>query len=105
MEKLIVPSQDYVRFIDKGEIVLCKSDSCYTWIHLVDGEELVICKSLTKLSLELHSTHFIRVNQSFLVNKGFIKLIDKKKKHIKLINNTQVPFTITLKELLRLLCQ
>lgn len=103
MEKLIIPSQDYLRFVGQNEIILCKSDNCYTSVYLISGEELVICKSLTKLSLQLHPTIFIRINQSYLVNREFIKLINKKKKHIELTNDKQIPFTITIKELLYLI--
>jgi len=61
-------------------------------------------KSLAKVTREdLNSTDFIRVNQSFLVNKNFIKFIDKKNKLLELKNEYRVPFTTSLKDLLELI--
>jgi DNA-binding LytR/AlgR family response regulator len=102
-KKLIVHSQNHLRFIAHDDIIVCKSDNSYTSIYLTNGEELVMCKSLTQLLKELDPLYFIRVSQSYLININFIKAIDKKKKQIELINNQHIPFTTTLKRLLRLL--
>ncbi|WP_207535314.1 LytR/AlgR family response regulator transcription factor [Desertivirga arenae] len=100
MKKLIIHSQDELRFVAHSEIVYCKSDNCYTSIHLLSGQEEVICKSLKKVSEQLAGETFIRVNQSYLVNKGFIKSVDKKRKLIGLEGDIKIPFTITINQLL-----
>ena len=101
--KLVIHSQDYLRLINPDNITYCKSDNCYTDIFLDCGERILISKSLTKFSKELDSDRFIRVSQSYIININHIKLIDKKKKWIELINQTRIQFTITIKQLLYLI--
>ncbi|MCW3110208.1 MAG: hypothetical protein JWQ09_4714 [Segetibacter sp.] len=100
MNKIAIHSQDRIHFISPDHIAFCKSDNCYTFIHLKNGEKLLISKSLAKFSKELDQGKFIRANQSYLVNINFINSIDKRKKDIELLNQTLIPFTITIKELL-----
>ncbi len=100
MQKLIIHSQDHLRFIDEEEIIFCKSDNCYTYIYLSTAEELLISKSLSKFSKELSEGKFIRVSQSYLVNIRYIRSIDKKKKLMHLTNQSEIHFTSSLKDLL-----
>jgi DNA-binding LytR/AlgR family response regulator len=100
MKKLIVSTINQFRIIAQSNILLCKSDDSYTKIFLINGEEILICKSLAKVSSQLDSLNFIRVNQSYLINKDFIECVDKKNKYIELIDKRQIPFTITIRELL-----
>jgi len=93
-------SQESLRLVSCLDILYCKSDNCYTSVFLNNGEELIACKSLKKIAQELGSLTFIRVNQSYLINKDCIKSIDKKNKLVELINNQHIPFTVTLKDLL-----
>lgn len=99
----MIPSHESLRFVSQADIVYCKSDNCYTSIFLNNGEELLVCKSLKKIAQELDALLFVRVNQSYLINKDCIKLIDKKSKFIELINSQRIPFTITISELLSLI--
>ncbi len=103
MKKLIIASQDHLRIVPHGDIAFFKSDNCYTFAHLINGEKLVICKSLSLLSKELDTVDFIRVNQSYLLNRNYIRLIDKKNKRLELINKQTIPFTTTLKQLVTLI--
>jgi DNA-binding LytR/AlgR family response regulator len=105
MNKIIINSQDQLRFVAQQDITHCKSDNCYTTLFLNNSEEHVVCKSLTKVFKELDQQMFIRVNQSYIVNKNYIKMIDKKKKTVELIGNQQIPFTTTISTLLNLITQ
>lgn len=100
MKKIIVNSQNNLRLILKSEIMLCKSDNCYTTYYLVGGEEHIVCKSLVKVYSELDSSIFIKISQSFLVNVNYIKSVDKKNKVLELQNNRCVPFTINISSLI-----
>jgi DNA-binding LytR/AlgR family response regulator len=102
--KIILSQQNIIHFVDPSEIIFCQSDNCYTSLYLTNGERHVIVKSLTKFLLELNSDSFIRVNQSYLINKNHIRRIDKKKKSIDLINNYSIPFTVSLKNLMLSFC-
>jgi two-component system LytT family response regulator len=98
--RIIIPSQDIIHLIDQSDILYCQSENCYSTIYLLDGRNFVLVKSLTKLEKELDDTFFIRVNQSFLVNKHFIKTINRKKKQLFLANDQMIPFTTTIKKLI-----
>lgn len=105
--KVIISSQEHLYFINEEEIVLCKSDNCYTYVYLEDKRELLVSKSLAKFSKGLNPKKFIRVNQSYLINIDFIKSIDRKNKNVEMVNERRLPFTIKIKELLSLIgcCQ
>lgn len=102
MEKLLIRSQNFLHFIDQNEIMYCKSDDSYTIVWLNDRHFLV-SQSLSKFSRELDEKLFIRVSQSYLINRRLVNTIDKKNRMIELVDNSHIPFTITLKELLLLL--
>jgi hypothetical protein len=55
--------------------------------------------------MELDSDIFIKVNQSYLINKYFIKVIDKRKKTVSLNGEEIIPFTITVSSFLDLIRQ
>lgn len=101
--KVMLRTQNEIRFAAQTEIIYCKSDDCYTTVHLSDGENVMISKSLTLFSKELDPETFIRISQSVLVNKSLIKQINKKNKQIELINKVKVPFTVTVHKLLLLI--
>lgn len=101
--KITIAQQDTIHFLDVSEIVYCQSDNCYTNLFLNNNEHLMVVKSLAKFSSELNSRDFIRISQSYLINKNYIKRINRRRKSINLNNLYDLPFTITLKELLMLL--
>jgi two-component system LytT family response regulator len=99
-EKLILSEKHFVYLISHANIAFCESDNCYTTIYLIDGKRHLAVRSLAKLSNEdLNVPDFIRVNQSFLINRNHINTIDKKKKIIKMTGDYEIPFTISLKSL------
>lgn len=103
MKKLIIHSQDSLRFVSHNDIHYCKSDNCYTTVFLKDAEELVMCKSLKKVYVELDPAVFIRINQSYVVNKHFISIIDKKNKLVELVGGRRIPFTTTISDLVEMM--
>jgi len=101
-DKIMLSQQDSIFFVKQQEIVYCQSDNCYTKVFLQNQKRILIVKSLTKFHKEL-SDQFLRVNQSFIINKSFVNRIDKKRKTIWLDGELEIPFTISLKELLYLI--
>lgn len=99
-EKLIISEKHFVYLISHESIAFCESDNCYTTIHLTDGNKYLAARSLAKLCTEdLNVPCFIRVNQSYLINRNHINTIDKRKKLIKMTGDYNIPFTINLKTL------
>ena len=101
--QILINSQNHLHLVDQKDIVFCQSDNCYTYINLLNGAPLTVSKPLSKFFINLNTENFIRVHQSFVINRSFIKSVDKRNKHIIMINDTQIQFSITLKELINLL--
>ncbi|MFY0255141.1 LytR/AlgR family response regulator transcription factor [Chitinophaga sp. 30R24] len=103
-KKIIISQQNSIHLVDSEEIIFCKSDNSYTFIHLLNSRKLIVVKSLSKIAKEqLCLPGFIRVSQSYLVNINFISSINKKTKELILSNDQSIPFTTTLKELFTLM--
>lgn len=100
--KIMLHQQDSLILVNSDDILYCQSDNCYVTIHLYNKKQVVIVKSLKKFQQYLPND-FIRVSQSFIINPMFMEKIDKKKKLICLEGNNEVPFTLSLKELILLL--
>jgi len=102
-QKLIISNSDYIHVVQFDEIIFCQSDGCYTHINLQNGQKHTLAKSLSKICTQLSSNQFIRISQTYLINKAFIDKIDRKKKNLYLLNCISVPFTISLKNLMELI--
>lgn len=103
VQKLIISNSDYIHVVQFDEIVFCQSDGCYTHINLHNGQKHTLAKSLSKICTQLSSSEFIRISQTYLINKTFVNKIDRKKKNLYLLDRTIVPFTISLKNLMELI--
>lgn len=55
------------------DIVRCKSDNNYTTFYLQDKSKILVSKTLKYYSDILKDVNFLRVHQSHLINKSFIK--------------------------------
>lgn len=103
IRKIGIPHQNFIHLVSFDEILFCQSDNCYTNVFLVEGKKYLLVKSLAKVEKELNQNQFIRINQSYLVNKNYISGIDKREKCIHLTNNLPIHYTISLKRLIALL--
>jgi len=72
-QKVALPQQHEIRYIDVEEIIRCEADDNYTNFYLSGGEKILISKSLKEYSDLLIPSGFIRCHQSHLVNPLFIK--------------------------------
>lgn len=102
-QKLIISNTDYIHVVQFDEIIFCQSDGCYTHINLHNGQKHTLAKSLSKICTQLSSNQFIRISQTYLINKSFINKIDRKKKNLFLLDHISIPFTISLKSLMELI--
>lgn len=104
-KKFVFQTQDHVRVISNVDILFFKSDNSYTNIHLINGDEFLISKSLSKLSKEFETDRFVRVSQSYLININHVRLVNKKKKEIEMVNSFKIYFTKNIKDIIELLSQ
>jgi two-component system LytT family response regulator len=97
--------QNAVYLIDKDQIIFCQTKNNYASVYMTEGNHYLFTASLTKLEKEhLSNDDFIRVSQSYLVNRKYIQAINKKRKTIELVHNPAIiHFTMPFKTLLSLI--
>lgn len=80
-------TSDEVRWAKSSEIMRLKADGNYTTIYFTDGSNLLVTKTLKEYDNKLAQSGFIRVHQSHLVNRNFIKSFVKTEGGYLLMNN------------------
>lgn len=70
--RLAINSLEGVEFLNLTDIVYCRADNNYAHIRLQNGRELCISKTLKWLENTIASIDFVRIHQSYLVNKAFV---------------------------------
>lgn len=100
---MIINNADMVHILAPDQILYCQADNCYTKIISVNNPVYILSKTLKCVEKEMNDFGFIRVNQSYLVNRLYIKNINRRKKLIQLLANELIPYTISTKKLVALL--
>ncbi|WP_405566751.1 LytR/AlgR family response regulator transcription factor [Polaribacter sp. Asnod6-C07] len=72
-KRLSLHTSEKIIIVDIENIVRCKSDNNYTTFYLQDNTKILVSKTLKYYSDILKEVNFLRVHQSHLVNKSFIK--------------------------------
>ena len=77
-KRIAIPDQNEVRYVSIDSIVCCKSDNSYTSFYLADeGKATVVSKPISEYEQLLSPYGFVRVHQSWLINKNHIQLFKK----------------------------
>ncbi|MGE0568180.1 MAG: LytR/AlgR family response regulator transcription factor [Bacteroidia bacterium] len=80
------------RWLHLYEIVRCEAEGNYAILHLKDKSRVVVSKTLKYVESNIiNSSNFIRVHQSHLINKSFIKSEIIQNNLIELTNGDLVP--------------
>lgn len=77
--KLAIRSYTTLRIVDLEDILYCKGDGRYTWIHLKDESPILSAKVLKDYEDILPEDWFLRIHKSCLVNLSYIKSYDTRK--------------------------
>jgi len=75
--KLALSTNDGVSFFDPQEIMYCEGENNYTRFIFKDHKPILISKTLGEYEEILSEHFFLRIHKSYLVNKNFIKKVDK----------------------------
>ena len=67
-----IPSGDQILFFQPEEIIYCKAESNYTLI-LTTKQKILVSKTLKYMEELLPKNDFIRIHQSFVINKNHIR--------------------------------
>ncbi|MCB0647840.1 MAG: LytTR family transcriptional regulator DNA-binding domain-containing protein [Saprospiraceae bacterium] len=70
-----------------SEIIMVKAESNYSFIHFANGRRLFTSKTLKHWQSCFEGKDFIRIHRSYLINKNFIRKIDRSAKEIFLEND------------------
>jgi two-component system LytT family response regulator len=88
-DHLFVKSDYKLIRVELSEIKYIESMHEYVRIHRITDKPLMTLLSMKSIEKQLPSERFIRVHRSFLVNKEFIKVIDRNR--IVFDNNVYIP--------------
>jgi DNA-binding LytR/AlgR family response regulator len=80
---LPIPNQKGVYFQLIGEIIYCEAQSNQTDIHCVDHNFQAVNVLLKDLYEQLQPYGFLRIHQSFLVNKRFVRKLQDRRLELK----------------------
>lgn len=72
-DRLALPYQNGVTFVEIKHIVYCEADDNYTRFFLVNGQQYLASKTLKDIQELLEDRDFLRVHRQYLVNVALIK--------------------------------
>ncbi len=72
-DKIALPYQNGVSFIEVKNILYCEADNNYTRFYLVSGQQCMVSKTMGDIQDVLEERNFIRVHRQYLVNMDHIK--------------------------------
>lgn len=76
-QKIAVPYQNTIVFVELKELVYCEADSNYTKLFLTSGKNFLLSKTLREVQEVLEERNFLRVHRQYLVNLDHIKTYHK----------------------------
>ena len=83
-----IPTTNGFTFVNKQDIIYCKSDSNYTHIYTTD-KEILVSKTLKSIQQLLPEDDFLRVHHSFLVNLSHLKEYSRKDGGFVILSNNK----------------
>ncbi|WP_235295476.1 LytR/AlgR family response regulator transcription factor [Portibacter lacus] len=97
-KKMAISLRKQIEIIDLDHILYLKSDSNYTEIHLKGGKKIVSSITLKRYVNKLSSDRFIRVHQSYLINKSSISSYLTNQNKVVLHNSQEIPVSNSKKD-------
>ena len=72
---LAIPTSQITHIIHPSDLILMEAEGNYTTLFLEEGKKITVSKSIKHLDKTLPRDEFIRIHQSFIVNKTHISFI------------------------------
>lgn len=99
--RIAIRNNDAIEYVNTHEILRCEADNNYTKIYLVDGKKILASKTLKEFEGILESFDFIRIHQTHLINKEYLKRFYKTDGgYVVLSDGTELPVARARKEFL-----
>jgi two-component system, LytTR family, response regulator len=90
--KIIIPTQKELMFVEVDNILFCKAEGGYTAIYLNSNEIILSSKDLKTYQGILDDYHFFRIHDSYLVNYNYIKSISNDN-YVQLSDGNTIPLS------------
>ncbi|HSP88641.1 MAG TPA: response regulator [Ignavibacteriaceae bacterium] len=74
---IFLPSKNNYEVLQVNNVVCISSEGVYTNVFNIDGKKILVRKLLKEWEETLPETIFLRIHKSFLINKKYIKKVDK----------------------------
>ena len=102
-KRIALPDQHEVRYVLIDNIVCCRADNSYTSFYMYDeSKPVVVSKSISEYEQLLSLYGFVRIHQSWLINKNHIDSFKKADGGYLVMNNKMsVPVSRQRKHLLK----
>ncbi len=97
-KSMAITTKSEIRVIDLDDILYLKSDSNYTEIHLADDSKILTSNTLKKYEVKLNALHFIRVHNSYIIQKSQIATFLPNSNTILLRNCQEIPVSRSRRE-------
>lgn len=98
--KIALPMAGRTLYVDRDDILYCKSDGNYTEVYFVNGNKEVLSKRLKDLE-DMLAHGFFRVHNSYLIQLNAIKeYVNHDGQYLVLCDGTNVPVSRTKKQML-----
>ena len=106
-KRIALPDQNEIRYVQIDKIVCCKADNSYTSFYMTNSDKvLIVSKSISEYEQLLSLYGFVRVHQSWLVNRNHIESFKKADGGYLVMNNKMtVPVSRQRRHLLKELNQ
>lgn len=72
-DRIALPYQNGVSFVDLKDILYCESDDSYTKFYLNNGMHYLVTRSLKEIQELLEEREFLRIHRQFIINLSQIK--------------------------------
>ncbi|OYU97418.1 MAG: DNA-binding response regulator [Bacteroidetes bacterium B1(2017)] len=97
--KIAVRNNDSIEYLGVSEIIRCEAENNYTRIYLTDGKRILVSKTLKEFESMLEQYDFIRIHQTHLINKEYLKrYIKTDGGSVVLTDGTELPVARARKE-------
>lgn len=102
-KRIALPDADEIKYVNIADIIYCRSSNSYTTFYISGiGLPITVSRPISEYETLLEPYGFMRIHQSFLVNKNKIRLFKKEDGGILLMDNgIQVPVSRQRKYLLK----
>ena len=91
-DKIAIPYQNAVIFLDLKEIIYCESDNNYTKVLATESRHYLLTRTLKEVTEVLEDRNFLRVHRQYLINLDQIKkLVKDEGWYVVMSNGNSIP--------------